>query len=118
MAKGRFDWVTDTRGQTGDIAPLECWDEMAAFTERCIEVADMSSIPIFTEHASAIYAHLHEQSKQTRKTMLLIERHQRLANLIAMHEASNPIDFYFIKLPAWLASEYLHRRQERRIQNV
>ena len=118
MAKQSFNWVVESRTNIENFAPLESWDGMASKVETVIETASKSAIPVFVENASTIYGLLESQAREARKAAIMLQRHLRLTKLIDLHESSNVIDFYIIKFPAWLCSEWLHRREERKQEHV
>lgn len=118
MAKSKFNWIDDTRRSPETLASLEDWDEMASMMPQVLAMSEQSCIPLFVENASTIYDILETQGIEARRSAVLLQRHDRLSKLLDMFQSSNIIDFYFIKWPAWLLSEWLHRREERKMNHV
>jgi hypothetical protein len=114
MAKSRFDWVVDTRLGAESLAPLTDWDEMATHATSILERSAKSTLPIFCQHAGTIYEMMDEHSKEGRRSAVLLAQHQRLEQLLDIRDKSNFFDFYLFKFPAWLAMDWLCRREERR----
>src|SRR5690349_14883045 len=118
MAKNTFDWQHDKRPQGFDQATFEDWDEVAQFVPQVLENAKQSCIPLFCERATTIYGMMADQSIEARKSAILLARHERLTKLVDLWQASNIFDFYLLKYPAWLLSEWLHRKAERKQGHV
>jgi len=118
MGKIKIDYYNDNRAGKENLAPLQIWDRYTHHLAPMLERDQNSLLDIFAEHSATIYHGLKTQNKKATESAIRLAQHQRLERLLDMLDNSNPLDFYFIKLPAWWLSDLLYRRQERRIQNA
>lgn len=114
MKSKGFQWTQDTRKDAAGLASLEDWDEIASHARKIVEMSNNSAIPSFVEHSSTIWELVGIASIRNATDAIRLLRIQRLAQLWEMWENSNKIDFFFIKWPAWLISEAIQRKAERR----
>lgn len=118
MAQDAIDYYNERRQNTEKLAPLTIWDRYTHHLAQMKQRDENSLIDIYASNAPSIYAGMKKQDAQALQSAILLSRHQRLARLLEMFQQSNIIDFIIIKFPAWIISDALYRREERRTTNV